>query len=233
MTVEGGNPQSDTGVVQSCLVLDHFGHDHFCFGHVSTKPQSDGPILIKAAGVGLGGVRVADIARVEQDGRNLTPELRLHDETVLHLEIYRSRTDVGAVVHTHPLSVQAMTMLDFTDDVYSQDGVIFHKALAWYDSAALVSTPDLGREFAECLGGARAALLRCHGLVTVGVDIAEATVLALLLERSIAAWLLASSGGRPLPLARDLAPLTAAFEQGHRSRVESIWRDALRASGAQ
>lgn len=222
-----------TEVVSSCRVLDHFGHDHFCFGHVSSRPQTGGPIFIKAAGAGLGRVEATDIATVDESGMNLTAGLRLHDETALHVEIYRSRPDAGAVVHTHPLSVQAMTMLEFTVDVFSQDGVAFHENLAWYDNAALISNAELGKTFAACLGQGRAALLRSHGLVTVGADVAEATVLALLLERGVAAWMLASSAGLPRPIGDDLQTLVAPFERAHRSRIEAIWRDSLRASGQQ
>lgn len=217
-------------VMRSCRILDHFGQDHFCFGHVSYRPNPGGPILIKAAGVGLGRVEVTDIATVDDSGMNLTAGLRLHDETALHVEIYRSRADVGAVVHTHPLSVQAMTMLEFTGDVYSQDGVAFQEKLTWYDHAALISNAELGETFAACLGQGRAALLRSHGLVTVGADVAEATVMALLLERSVAAWMLASSAGLPRPIGDDLRALVGPFERAHRSRIESIWRDSLRAA---
>lgn len=230
MTAAESVPDAPIDVVRSCRVLDHFGHDHFCFGHVSARPDTDGPIFIKSAGVGLGAVEISDVASVDEHGANLTPGLRLHDETALHLEIYRARPDVGAVVHTHPLSVQAMTMLDFGNDVYSQDGVAFYGTLAWYESAALVSTPQLGEAFAACLGQARGALLRSHGLVTVGMDVAEATVLALLLERSVTAWLTASAVGPPRPIGPDLQSLVVPFERAHRSRVESIWRDSLRAS---
>lgn len=223
------DPRED--VVRSCRVLDHFGQDHFCFGHVSSRPVQGGSIYIKAAGVGLGGVEVSDVATVDESGETSEKGLRLHDETVLHLEIYRSRPDVGAVVHTHPISVQAMTMLDLTGDVYSQDGVAFHENLVWYDSAALISNAGLAQSFAACLGPSRAALLRSHGLVTVGTDVAEATVLALLLERSIAAWLLASSAGSPRPIGTDLRSLVEPFERSHRARVESIWRDSLRVAG--
>lgn len=220
-------------VSRSCRVLEYFGQGHFCFGHVSSRAEPGGPVFVKAASVGLGRVTTADVAAVNIDGENLSPGLRLHDETVLHLEVYRARAEVGAVVHTHPLRVEAMAMLDFTSDVYSQDGVVFDDCLAWYESAALVSTPLLGRAFAECLGSARAALLRSHGLVTVGVDVAEATVLALLLERGITAWMLAASVGTPRPIGVDLPALSDSFESAYRSRVESIWRDSLRAAGVE
>lgn len=219
-------------MARSCRLLDHFSHEHFCFGHVSARLDPGGPVLVKAAGVGLGRVTAADVARVSTDGVNLTPDLRLHDETVLHLAVYRHRPDVGAVVHTHPAAVQAATALRLTADVFSQDGVCFHRSLAWYDSAALVSDERAGEDFAACLGSNRGVLLRSHGLVTVGADIVEACALALLLNRAVSTWLLAASAGTPRPIADDdLESLAASFSRSHRGRMQSIWFDALRDAG--
>jgi L-fuculose-phosphate aldolase len=227
-------PESDqhrAGVVGSCRILAHHGHDHYCFGHVSVRLAPEPLVLIKAAGVGLGGVEAHHVATVDLEGSNLTPGLALHDETALHLGIYRARPDVGAVVHTHPLSVQAATMLELPEGIYSQDGVPFHRLLSQYDTAELISDTGRGARFAACLGPNRGALLRSHGLVTVGADIVEATALALLLERNMAALLMASSAGTPRPIGDELASLAAGFERSHRSRMEAIWREGLRAAG--
>jgi len=212
-------------------VLHHYGHDHFCFGHVSALSDRRDVVIIKAAGVGLGGVEERHVAIVDMDGRNLTPELQLHDETALHLAVYRHRPDVGAVVHTHPLSAQAATLLDPTPDlVCSQDGMPFVGSLATYDTPELVRDAQRGDQFASCLGSARGALMRAHGLVTVGRDIAEATALALLLERCLSVFLLASSAGPIRPIT-ERSELAAAFEATHHSRMNAIWKEALRACG--
>lgn len=213
-------------VAMASRVLAADGHGHFCFGHVSGRGP-DG-FVIKAAGTSLAAVTAGDVARVDAGGVNLTPELRLHDETALHAAVYRARADVGGVVHTHSEAAQAATMLDLPNDVFSQDGVMFSGRLARFESAELINDPARGDAFASELGPGRAALLRCHGLVTVGRSIREATVYALTLDRALRTWLRAASAGVPRPIpATQLADLDLAFERAHDSRVADIWASAI------
>ncbi|MEX5636068.1 class II aldolase/adducin family protein [Parafrankia sp. FMc2] len=220
-------------VATSCRVLAADGQDHFCFGHVSAR-GAGGSILVKAVGPSLARVDAAHIAEIGPDGAVHTPGLRPHEETALHLGVYAARPDVGAVVHTHPLAVQSATTLGpLPDGVYSQDEVPFAAGLAWYDDADLVADRARAEAFAECLGTARGALLRSHGLVTVGADVAEATALALLLHRAVAVRLAALAVGQPRPLPPvTLDRLWGAFEAGHRGRMTAIWADACAALGA-
>ncbi|CAO5246660.1 Class II aldolase/adducin N-terminal domain-containing protein [Frankia sp. AgKG'84/4] len=215
-------------VATACRVLAADGQDHFCFGHVSVR-RPGGGLMVKAVGPSLARVRPAQIAEVGPDGAVRTPGLRPHEETALHLAVYERRADVGAVVHTHPLAAQTATLFPPMDGgVFSQDEVPFAAGVAWYDDADLVANPARGRAFARCLGGARAALLRAHGLVTVGRDVAEATALALLLHRAIAVRLAAMAVGRPRPMdPATVARLSAAFEAGHAGRMAAVWADAV------
>ncbi|OAA29540.1 L-fuculose-phosphate aldolase [Frankia sp. EI5c] len=221
------------GVATACRVLAADGQDHFCFGHVSAR-SADGGVFVKAVGPSLARVTAAEVAEIGPDGALRTPGLRLHEETALHHGIYARRPDVGAVVHTHPLAVQSATTLGPpAGGVYSQDEVPFAAGLAWYDDPALVADPARAAAFAACLGGARGALLRAHGLVTVGADLAEATALALLLHRAVSVRLAAMAVGSPRPLPpAALDGLWSAFEAGHRGRMTAIWADACAGIGA-
>jgi len=102
--------------------------------------------------------------------------------------------------------------------------VPFRNRLAFYPSSDLVTTVEQGRELAATLGGGRAAVLRAHGLVAVGADLAEATVNAVLLERAMRTNLAASALGRPEPIgAADLDALERRFEHDRDRRIERLW----------
>lgn len=168
---------------------------------------------------------------MDAEGRRLAEGPPLHDEARLHTEIYRAREDVGAVVHTHAAASIALSLFPDRLLAISQDAVPFVGRLAYYDRADLVTTAEQGRALAACLGDARAALLRAHGLVTVGEDVAEATVSAVLLERAARIQALASALGAPGEMAaEDLESLGARFERDRRRRVEGIWSYLVRAS---
>ncbi|QLQ09214.1 MAG: class II aldolase/adducin family protein [Nocardioidaceae bacterium] len=217
---------TDALIAQACRILGQGGQDHFCYGHVSARVDQDA-IAIKAAGFPLATLDTEQVARVGLDGTNLTSHLRLHDETVMHLAIYRSRPDVRAIVHTHPVISHAASLHGPPDGVYSQDQVVFADSLAFYDSALLVSDETSAAEFAACLGDNRAALLRAHGLLTVGGSVEEAVVLAVLLDRAMHLMLTARSAGHVSAMRADeVTELRTRFDRAHATRVRDVW-DAL------
>jgi L-fuculose-phosphate aldolase len=66
------------------------------------------------------------------------------------------------------------------------------------DTSDLIVTAELGKRLAEVLEGANAVFLVNHGVVSVGPDVATATVTAVLLERACEVQLLThAAGGRP------------------------------------
>jgi L-fuculose-phosphate aldolase len=217
-------------VALSCRILAHQGHGHLCFGHVSARGPGDDPLVVKAAGPGLEEVGADDVALADAEGRSADPQTRMHDELPLHTEIYRARADVNAVVHTHPTATLVLSLFDAGFPITSQDAVPFWNRLGFYASADLVTSAAQGRELAASLGTGRAAILRAHGLVAVGADVAEATVNAVLLERAMRTNLAAMAIGDPVPLAEaDLASLDGRFERDRLRRIETIWRYLVRA----
>jgi ribulose-5-phosphate 4-epimerase/fuculose-1-phosphate aldolase len=65
-------------------------------------------------------------------------------------------------------------------------------------TTGLITTPELGHAVAEALGAQHALFLVKHGLVTVGRDVPDAVVRAVLLERACAIQLkVRGHGGWP------------------------------------
>jgi L-fuculose-phosphate aldolase len=218
-------------IAASCRILHREGHEHLTFGHVSARAP-DGTFLVKAAGLGLEEIDDGGIGRMDADGKPIGDGPPLHDEMPLHTEIYRARPDVGAVVHTHAHFTVALSISARRLGATSQDAVPFVDQLAYYDSADLITTPEQGADVAACLGDRRGVVMHAHGLVTVGADVEEATVSAVLLERAARLETTAASLGAVHPMSdSDLASLTARFERSHRRRVETIWRYLIRTSG--
>src|SRR5690348_18015394 len=99
----------------------------------------------------------------DQDG-HLTPWAHL--ETIMHLETYRARPDVGAVIHTHPVYSIALGATAGGLELLSHDGLLFPDGVPVFDgTAGLVTSPQDGQGVARALGGGRAVLLRNHGIL--------------------------------------------------------------------
>jgi L-fuculose-phosphate aldolase len=143
-----------------------------------------------------------DIGAVEAGGRPAgngpEPPMEVH----LHIQIYRARPDVHAIVHGHPLW---STMLSSTGTAYRPvypqgtlpgDPPVFPSALS-------VNTPQMGAAVAATLGERPAALLKSHGVVAVGADIRNATILALYLEENARRQCLGAPLGGAEPLSDE------------------------------
>lgn len=193
------------------------------FGHVSARAP-DGTIWVKAAGAGLDEVGPEHVVPMSPEGEPLSDGPPLHDEMTLHTEVYRARPDVGAIVHTHATTAIALGLFHDRIPVLSQDGVALAGRTALYEHAHLVTNVEQGRDLAARLGDGRAVLLRAHGLLTVGEDVPEATVYAVLVERAARLYALSAGMGEPEEMtAADLELLDAHFERNRRRRIDTIW----------
>ncbi len=208
----------------ACRVLFAEGHEHYFFGHLSARASTGDGIWVKPAGVGLEEAQAADMVLMDADGRKLEGERTLHQEMPIHTEIYRSRPDVQAIVHTHPFHAAALTASGARLEMISQDSLPFAEGVRLYPSAELVMTAEQGQAVAAALGERRAVLMRNHGITVVGPSIEVATVWASELERSCRAQLAASQLGPLAPIPADaVARMYDRFERGYPGRNEALW----------
>lgn len=108
-------------------------------------------------------------------------------EHPLHGELYRARRDVNAIVHAHPpwtllcgatgLKLRAMRTYD------NEPAKLVNAGIVTYPSSLLITTPERGKDVAACLGDHDVCILRGHGIVTVGRDVADATLKAIKVEK--------------------------------------------------
>jgi L-fuculose-phosphate aldolase len=182
-------------VAWACRILALEGYSDLTLGHVSAR-ASDGGVFIKRKGVALGEVEPEDVVELGDES------VPLHLETVLHTEVYRARPDVGAVVHGHPPYATALAATEARLELLTHDAVLFKDGIGRYDdSADLITEPEQGHAVARALGSHRAVLLRNHGVLVAGKDVAWAVLGAVTLERAVAMQSVAASLGplRPIP----------------------------------
>jgi len=113
-----------------------------------------------------------------------------------HLWIYRARADVLSIVHTHPPSTCALSMLGRPLAVAHMDAMMFFDDCAYLPEWPGVPLADEeGRIISTALGDKRSILLANHGLLTAASSIEEATYLAYFMERVARAQLDAEAVG--------------------------------------
>ncbi len=178
-------------------------------GNVSLR-LAGGLFAVTPSGVPYTRLRDEDIIIIDGEAEPVEPEeeawsqtdlLAPSSETLLHLAIYAARPDVGAVVHTHAVytSVAAVAGLDVPP--------IIDEMMLSVGGAVKVSeyrfpgTQDLADSVVAALGERNAALIRNHGAVGVGRDLASALDVCFLVERMAHIFVFASllGGANPLP----------------------------------
>jgi L-fuculose-phosphate aldolase len=160
-------------------------------------------VAITPSGVAYPDMQPADICLVtpagaqlagDQAGRPVTPS----SETPMHLAIYAA-TSAAAVVHTHSPEVVALS-------ASRQELPAIHYAITALGGPVRVApyqrfgSDQLAVAAVAALDGRSAVILRNHGAVTYGSDLAQAYQRALLLEWLARAYRLALTYGDPVVL---------------------------------
>ena len=164
-------------------------------GHCSARRDADSFYINSGASV-RGTLTVDDIVTSDLDGNLVEGSARPPLEFHIHSEVYRVRSDVNAVMHTHPQWSTFLTMVGATfKPVYAQ-GVLLGD-IPLMDSPLSVNTKAMGEKLAATLGRGPAALLKAHGAVIVGASILEAFTLAAYLEENAYRQYMAMQIGDP------------------------------------
>ena len=175
-------------MLEHAHIIDHGGH-------CSVRRDAHSFYINSGASV-RAALTAADIVAVDLDGRLVEGSARPPLEFHIHSEIYRARTDVNAVMHTHPRWSTLLTMVGIPfEPVYGQGALL--GPIPVMDSPLSVNTKPLGEKIAATLGAGRAALIKAHGMVVVAGDIVECFALAAYAEENAHRQYLALQIGKP------------------------------------
>ncbi|MEU6131290.1 aldolase [Saccharopolyspora sp. NPDC047091] len=192
-------------VAVTCRVLYDAGHDSGLAGQITAR-EDDGTFWTQRLGLGFDEVTADNLVHVDEQLTVLDGEGMPNPANRFHAWIYRARPDVRCIVHTHPLHIAALSMLEVPLQVSQMD-----LAPLYDDCAFLGDWPGVpvGDEEGEIISGAlgdkRAILLAHHGQVVAASSVEEACSLAVLIERAARLQLLAMAAGEIRELPESLA----------------------------
>ncbi|MCE9645190.1 MAG: class II aldolase/adducin family protein [Chloroflexi bacterium] len=146
-------------------------------GNVSVR-MDDGLILITPSGLSKGRLTSEDLLVVDIEGNVISAKdgRRPSSETPMHLEVYKQREDVRAVVHAHPIFATTLTVsgLDFPVDVLPEVLLTLGDVpVTAYATPSSHEDAEVIRPFVK----EHNALLLCqHGSLTYGKNLDEALI---------------------------------------------------------
>jgi len=161
------------------------------FGHVSVRDERDPERFLLSRSIAPATVTARDVMEFGMDGEPLNARGRKpYLERTIHSEIYRSRPDVVAVVHSHspaliPFGITGTSLRP----VFHMSGFlglatpIFEiRETGGPATDMLIRDRKLGAALARTLGKAPFALMRGHGSVAVGATLKQVVYRAIYAE---------------------------------------------------
>jgi L-fuculose-phosphate aldolase len=158
------------------------------WGNVSVRAGAE-HMLITPSGRAYEGMTPEDIVPVNLRTGAYDGPLKPSSEGKLHAEIYRTRSEIQAVIHTHQMNASTVAAArrevpPILDDMVQIIGPTVRVA-----DYALPSTNKIVRVTVKALRGRMAALMANHGAVCLGRNLDEAFVVCQVLEKACKAFI--------------------------------------------
>ena len=172
-------------------------------GNVSARCGGDA-LAITASGRDYESMTLDDIVVVDFDGEPIVGDAIPSTEMLMHVAVYATRPDVGAVMHTHSVYASALAVANQPVPAMIDEMVIHFGGEVQVSEYAFPGTEELGENVVAAMGERNAALIRNHGLVGVGKTPNEALHTCQLVERASHIYSVAKALGNPAPLPADV-----------------------------
>jgi ribulose-5-phosphate 4-epimerase/fuculose-1-phosphate aldolase len=173
-------------------------------GNVSARISDSEELWITPTQLYKGGLTDEKLIRVNLKGKKLEGQDRASVEMPMHLLIYGTRPEVGAIIHSHAPMATVVGLFDEPVPPLTIETI----ALAQVPVVPflLSGTKELSQRVVDALGDGSAVLLQNHGLLTVGKDLREAANKANQLEFAARTVVICRLlGGEPVLIADKLA----------------------------
>jgi len=146
-------------------------------GNISARMEN-GNILITPSGISKGRMSPDDLLVVDLNGNVISAKEKRKpsSETPMHLEVYKQREDVRAVLHAHPIFATTLMVadLDFPVDVLPEVLLTLGEVpITEYATPASREDAEVIKPFVK---KHNALLLRQHGSLTYGKNLDEALI---------------------------------------------------------
>ncbi|WNE95372.1 class II aldolase/adducin family protein [Streptomyces luomodiensis] len=179
-------------------IFARYGFDEGIAGHITARdPELSDHFWVNPYAVHFSRIRVSDLLLLDGQGKVVHGSRRTNKAAFsIHSTIHEARPDVTAVAHAHSLHGRAWSALSRTLDPIIQESCAFYNDHVLFDEyKGLVLERDEGERIAARLGSRRAAILRHHGLLTVGRTVEEAAWWFITMDRACQMQLMAEAAG--------------------------------------
>src|SRR4030042_1811517 len=151
-------------------------------GNVSGRDPESGLVVIKPSGVPYAELTPEKMVVVDLDGKVVEGTLKPSSDTFAHVYVYRHRSEINGVVHTHSTFATAWAavgrpipaVLTAISDEFGGPIPV--------GEYAKIGGDEIGKEILRSIGSSLAILMKNHGVFTIGRTPEAAVKAAVMVE---------------------------------------------------
>ena len=207
------------------------------FGHVSVRHDKAASRFLLARNMAPGLVTEDDIIEFDLEANPVNAQGRsIYLERFIHSEIYRTRPEVMAVVHSHAPEVVPFGVVPAVKlrPIWHMSGFLGDGApvfeirdTAGNNSDLLIRSHALGAALSSSLGASHVVLMRGHGATVVGESLAEAVFRAVYTQKNAELQLQAEQLGEINFLTAGEAQSTTLSVGSQIGRAWNLWKSEI------
>lgn len=217
-------------------IFGKFGFSEGVAGHITARdPEFPDTFWVNPFGVSFNRIKVSDLIRVDEAGQIVEGKHNMLNQAAfaIHSRIHHARPDVIAAAHSHSIYGKTWSAMGRVLDPLTQDACAFYDDHGIYDDyTGVVLDTSEGDNIARALGDRKSAILKNHGLLTVGLSVEEAVWWFVSMERCCQAQIMVESmKGKPDMIAPEVALTTRNNEVGFPAAgwfsFQPLWQDIM------
>lgn len=203
------------GIIKiGCTLLDK-GLVAGTWGNISARVPKSEMIAVTPSGRNYRDLEESNIVLTDLDGKVVDGNLKPSSELAMHLAIYKARSDVMAIIHTHSIFASSCAVANKSIPPIIEDLVQLVGGSVDVAKYALPGTIELANNVVKALASKGAALLANHGAVCCGGNLQEALLGSELVERAAQMFIYANQLGGAKLLSKEDVKLMHDFYLEH------------------
>jgi L-fuculose-phosphate aldolase len=185
-------------------------------GNVSARIPGEEKIAITPSQIPYDLMKVDDILIVGFDEKILLGKTKPSSETKMHIAVYKTRSDVGGVIHTHSPFASALSCVRGKIPPLLDEQTVFLGGDIGTAPYASAGTAEIGANAAQALSERDGTMLSNHGTICCGKNLDEALRNSILVEKLAMIYITAKTIGEIIPIPVNITELQNQYYKSRR-----------------
>jgi L-fuculose-phosphate aldolase len=214
-------------VIDACNELVRLGLTTGTSGNVSVRVAGSAQVVVSPSSVRYETMLAGDVCTVDLDsGDQVDGDRNPTSELLMHLAVYRARSDVGAVIHAHTMHTTALSLLGRGVPPIMDEQIGLLGGEVALCPHMLPGSEALAAAVVEHLADRRAVILAHHGMLGCGRDARQAVTVCQAADRLAYIYLMAlqAGGGEPAVLPEEAQRLERMYYDLQTGRAKPLFR---------